>query len=101
MWWTNSLCTLGNEDLGTLAEFDPLTPRGGGNEKRFQYCTDPSGQEILYLRALQGHSGPNLVDPTLQDNVIANDFFGCISHVGRASNLRAIIKSRLIPGGQN
>ena len=28
---------------------------GGGSKKRFQYCTDPSGQEILYLRALQGH----------------------------------------------
>ena len=28
---------------------------GGGNKKRFQYCTDPSGQEIIYLRALQGH----------------------------------------------
>ena len=26
----------------------------GGNNKRFQYCTDLSGQEILYLRALQG-----------------------------------------------
>ena len=25
---------------------------GGGNKKRFQYCTDSSGQEILYLRAL-------------------------------------------------
>ena len=24
----------------------------GGNEKRFQYCTDPSRQEILYLRAI-------------------------------------------------
>ena len=30
---------------------------GGGNKKRCQYCTDPSGQEILHLRALQGHSG--------------------------------------------
>ena len=28
MWWTNSLCTSANEDLGTLAEYDPLTPRG-------------------------------------------------------------------------
>ena len=36
---------------------------GGGNKKRFQHCTDPSGQEILYLRALQGHSGRNLIDP--------------------------------------
>ena len=31
--------------------------------------TDLSGQEILYLRALQGHSGRNLIDPSLQDNV--------------------------------
>ena len=35
---------------------------GGGNNKRFQYCTDLSGQEILYLRALQGHSGRNPTD---------------------------------------
>ena len=26
-------------------------------------------ERILYLRALQGHSGSNLIDPTLQDNV--------------------------------
>ena len=43
---------------------------GGGNKKKYQYCTDPSGQEILYLRALQGHSGRNLIDPSLQDNAI-------------------------------
>ena len=49
---------------------------GGGNKKRFQYCTDPSGQEMLYLRALQGHSGRNPIDPSLQDNVlIPNNFF--------------------------
>ena len=24
VWWTNSLCTSANEDLGTLAEYDPL-----------------------------------------------------------------------------
>ena len=27
----------------------------GGNEKIFQYCADPSWEEILYLQALQGH----------------------------------------------
>ena len=32
-------------------------------------CSDNSGT-ILYLRALQGHSGNNLIDPTLQDNVV-------------------------------
>ena len=40
--------------------------KDGGNKKIFQYCTDPSGQENLYLRALQGHSGRNLSDPSLQ-----------------------------------
>ena len=39
-------------------------------------------QEILYLRALQGHSGHNLIDPELQDNVlIPNHFFEYIYHM--------------------
>ena len=75
---------------------------GGGNKKRFQYCTDWSGQEILYLRALQGHSGRNPIDPSLQDNVfIPNDFFEYIYHIGCAVNLHSITNSGLIPGGQN
>ena len=74
---------------------------GGGNKKRYQYCTDSSGV-ILYLRALQGHSGRSLIDPTLQDNVvIPSDFFQYIYHVGCAINLHSIINSGLIPGGQN
>ena len=75
---------------------------GGGNKKRFQYCTDPSKQEILYLRALQGHSGRNLFDPSLQENVlIPDDFFKYIYHVGCANNLHSMINSGLIPGGQS
>ena len=75
--------------------------KGGGNKKRFQYCTDPSGQESLYLRALQGHSGSNLIDPSLQDNVIIpNDFFEYIYHIGCAINSHSIINSGLILGGQ-
>ena len=74
---------------------------GGGNKKRYQYCTVSSGT-ILYLRALQGHSGRNLIVPTLQDNVlIPNNFFECIYHVGCAINLHSIVNSGLIPGGQN
>ena len=73
---------------------------GGGNKKRFQYCTDSSGT-IVYLRALQGHSGCNLIDPSLQDNVIIqSNFFQYIYHVGCAINLHSIINSGLIPGGQ-
>ena len=74
---------------------------GGGNKKRFQYCTDPSGQEILYLRALQGHSGRNPIDPTLQDNVlIPNNFFEYIYHIGCAISLHFMTNSGLIEGGQ-
>ena len=42
---------------------------GGGSKRRYQYCSDNSGT-ILYLHALQGHSGHNLIDPMLQDKVI-------------------------------
>ena len=74
---------------------------GRGNKMRYQYCTDSSGI-ILYLRALQGHSGRSLIDPTLQDNVIIpNGFFQFIYHVGRAINLHSIHNSGLTPGGQN
>ena len=75
---------------------------GGGNKKRFQYCTDPPGEEILCLRALQGHSGRNLIDPSLQDNLlIPNDFFEYVYHIGCAVNVHSITNSGLIPGGQN
>ena len=76
--------------------------KGEGNKKRFQYCTDQSGQEILCLRALQGNSGRNLIDPLLQDNVlIPNDFFEYRYHIGCAISLHSIMNSGLIPGGQN
>ena len=75
---------------------------GGGNKKRFQYCTDSSGQEILDLRALQDHSGRNPIDPSLQDNVlIPNNFFEYIYHIGCAVNLHSITNSGLIAEGQN
>ena len=75
------------------------TAGGGRHKNRFQYCADSSGT-ILYLRALQGHSGRNLIDPSLQDNVVIPDgFFKYIYHVGCA--LHSIITSGLIPGGQH
>ena len=51
-----------------------LAARGGGFKRRYQCCSDNSGT-ILHLRALQGHSGNNLNDPTLQDNVLIFFFF--------------------------
>ena len=74
---------------------------GGGSKRRYQYCSDNSGT-ILYLRALQGHSGSNLIDPTLQDNVlIGTGIFNYIYHIGCAFNLHSLINNGLIPGGQN
>ena len=74
---------------------------GGGNKKRYQYCTDASGT-IVYFRVLQGHSGRNLIDPSLQDNVIIpNNLFQYIYHVGCAINLHSIINSEFIPRGQS
>ena len=74
---------------------------GGGSKRRYQYCSDYLGS-IIYLRALQGHSGGNLIDLTLQDNVlIGPGIFPYIHHVGSNFNLYSIISNGLIPGGQN
>ena len=74
---------------------------GGGSKRRYQYCSDNSGR-IFYLRALQGHSGNNLIDPTLQDNVvIESGIFHHIYHIGCAFNLHSIINNGLIPGDQD
>ena len=56
----------------------------GGVKKRFQYCLEPNSREtILYLRAIQVHSGGSKIDPTLQDNVILPyDISDHIYHVG-------------------
>ena len=74
---------------------------GGGDKRRFQYCTGSSGT-IVYFRALQGHSGRSLIDPSLQDNVIIQcGLFHHIYHIGCAFNLHSIINNGLIIGGQN
>ena len=75
---------------------------GGGNKKIFQFCTDSSGQEFLYLRALQGHSGRNPIDPSLQDiELVPDNFFEYNYHIGCTVSLHSITNSGLIPGGQN
>ena len=74
---------------------------GGGPKRRYQYCSDNLGS-IIYLRALQGHSGSNLIDPTLQDNVlIGPGIFPYIYHVGSNLNISSILNNGLVPGGQN
>ena len=46
----------------------------GGGQRRRQYCLNPdSSKHFLYFRAIQGHSGRTLVDPTWQDSVLLPD----------------------------
>ena len=70
--------------IGRMIVWKACLSAGGGSKRRYQYCCDISGT-IVYLRALQGHSGRNLIDPSLQDNVIIQrGFFQHIYHIGCA-----------------
>ena len=87
--------------IGLMSVGNLVWQREEVRKRRYQYCSDNSGR-ILYLRALQGHSGHNLIDPTLQDNVIIlRGTFHHIYHVGCAFNLHSIVNNELIPGGQD
>ena len=77
--------------------------KGGRQKKMVQHCLNPFFSEhVLYFRAIQGHSGGTLVDPTLQDNVLwTDDFAEHIYHVvGNAHEMQSIIQCGLIPGGK-
>ena len=72
---------------------------GGGIKRRFQYCPDYLGS-IIYLRALQGHSGNSIIDLEMQDHVlITPGIFTYIYHVGSNFNIPSILSNGLIPGG--
>ena len=59
--------------------------------KRFQCCLNPNiSRHILYYRAIQGHSGGDLVDPELHDNVLlSEDFTEYICHIGNLSGMHS------------
>ena len=83
-------------------------PKGGGQKKRFQNCLKPDHPEkLLYLRAIQGHSGKAYsgnarINPVLQDNVLLPmNFTKYVYHVGNRKELRLIVRNCLVPGGFN
>ena len=74
----------------------------GGNKKDFSIVLIRQDKKFFNLRALQGHSGRNPIDPALQDNVlIPNSFIEYIYHIGCAVSLHSITNSGLMAGGQN
>ena len=80
-----------------------LHKKRGGRKKRFQLCLNPKySKHFLYFRAIQGHSGGAVVDPSLQDNVLLPDDFAVyIYHIGNAHDMHSIIQGGLIPGGKS
>ena len=73
---------------------------GGGPKRRYHYCSDYLGS-IIYFRALQGHSGDNIIDLEMQDHVlITPGIFPYVYHVGSNFNIPSILSNGLIPGGQ-
>ena len=72
---------------------------GGGPKRRYQYCSDYLGS-IIYLRALQGHSGDSIIDLAMQDHVLViPGIFPYVYHVGSNFNIPSILSNGLIPGG--
>ena len=64
MWWTNSLCAPADEDLGTLAEYDPLTGYEP-NEYHISETFEP------YIQESSGEkTSLNLHDLEIDDNTI-------------------------------
>ena len=74
--------------------------RGGGKKKRFQYCLNPdSSNEILYFRAIQGHSRDNFVDPNYCKTI---DYYRMLSSStsttsGTPTRCTPLFQSGLIP----
>ena len=68
-----------------------ILAKGGGAKKRFQHCVNPnSSNQFLYLRAIQGHSEENAIDPTLQDNaLLPKGFTEFLYHVRNANELNS------------
>ena len=72
---------------------------GGGPKRRYQYCSDSVGS-IIYLRALQGHSGDSIIDLVMQDHVLISPrIFPFFYHVGSNFNIPSILSNGLILGG--
>ena len=59
-----------------------------------------SSNKVLYLRAIQGHSGESAIDPELQDNLlIPKGFTENLYHVGNANELNSMTRNGSTPGG--
>ena len=78
-----------------------ILSKGGGQNKRFQYCLKPNCREkLLYLRATQGkaYSGNARINPALQDNVLLPKEFYQV-FLSRRKRKGIIVRNGKVPGG--
>ena len=72
----------------------------GSNNTRFQYCKN-SRDVLLYIRALQGHTGGNVMAPELMGHVaVPCKWKEFLIHRGCSYDVTSILKSGLIAGGR-
>ena len=67
---------------------------------RYDYCLNPSGR-IAYMRAIQGHSGGEQIDPQYQSNTKKYFWTTYIYHLGSSWDLSSLCSAGLITGGRN
>ena len=68
----------------------------GSNKTRFQ-CSQNSRNFLLYIRAIQGHTGGNLIAPELMGHVAMEKI---LFHRGCSCDVTSMLKSGLIAGGR-
>ena len=81
----------------------PLGETKGGHKRSLQYCVNPDSPGVLdYLRAVQGHSGGNQIDPSPHDLVVLlDDFTESTYHAGSFTNFHSINRSGIAAGGKD
>ena len=72
----------------------------GSSKTRFEYCTD-SKNSLLYLRAIQGHTGGHIIVPELMNHLeIPYNWREFVFHRGCSFNMKSILETGLIAGGK-
>ena len=67
---------------------------------RFEYC-EHSKSSLIYIRAIQGHTGGNKIAPELMGHVaIPYNRKELVFHRGCSFNIKSILETGLIAGGK-
>ena len=71
-----------------------------GNMTRFEYCEN-SQSSLIYIRAIQGHTGGNKIALELMGHVaIPYNRKELVFHRGYSFNIKSILETGLIAGGK-